>query len=199
MILAGGALLPGAIGDSILAPTGAVATLLGIVFAIVREWRLGRQQAVEFYKAKATEAAEGEAAEKARADRLEQENTDHIDRLQTAIAELRGRIDTLQRSHNLYIATMTDRHRQELRDVQRRLDVELRHGFRLTTWMAEHGWPLPADLDPAVPEVRPDLGPSAPVPTDELEPDEATLLVDPDGYDLPDGPDDDGPAVEQGG
>ncbi|MGN6245098.1 MAG: hypothetical protein ACTHQ3_15710 [Motilibacteraceae bacterium] len=145
-----------------IAPTGALGIVLVLIGYIVREWRIGRQADVEHFKQRARDAE----AERDRA------YTEH----QRDRSELVGRVSALEREvrglrtdHDRYIQSLSDRHREELRKLNRRLDTELRVQYRLREHMATHGLPLPADLDPGRPDVPTDLGPAAHGPAEPPE------------------------------
>lgn len=150
--------LQGVIPD--IAPTGALGIALALLGYIVREWRIGRQADVEHYKQRARDAE----AERDRA------YTEH----QRDRSELVGRVSALEREvrglrtdHDSYIQRLSDRHRDEVRRLNRRLDTELRVQFRLREYMATHGLSLPPDIDPERPDVPTDLGPGAHGPAEE--------------------------------
>lgn len=166
MIAAAAAVSTGGMGlETLYAPGGTLAVILTACYGLMREWRMGRQVAVDAYKAEAEREKARANREAARADAVEAERDEDIDRLERRINELSLQIAALREQHNTYIRDLQDRHRDEVRNTQRRLDNELRLGFRLREHLAAHGLALPADLDPAHPEVPPDLGVSAPPPT----------------------------------
>jgi hypothetical protein len=138
-----------------LAPTGALGALMVVLAYIVREWRIGRQAAVTHFRTRA-EAAEAER------DRSFDEHVADREALARRVAALEEEVRRLREEHSSYIQHLTDRHRDEVRTLNRRLEVELRMEWRLRAHMAAHGVDLPPDLDPAHPEIPPDLGPSAP-------------------------------------
>jgi len=142
-------------GTLSLAPTGALGAALVVLAYIVREWRLGRQAAVAHYRDRA-ETAEAER------DRSFSEHIEDRDALARRVSSLEDEVRRLREEHSRYIQHLSDRHRDEVRALNRRLETELRVEWRLRAHMAAHGLALPADLDPAHPEVAPDLGPSAP-------------------------------------
>lgn len=139
--------------------TGALGVVLVIIAYVVRMWRDGRHQNVEY------ERAGREAAERER-DRLMREHVADRAALTERISALEREVRGLRDEHNRYLQQMTDRHRDEIRTLNRRLDTGLRMEYRLREWMAQNGWSLPVDLDPAHPEVTPDLGPTAVRPED---------------------------------
>lgn len=147
------------IGGSLpgLAPTSALGIALALLGYIVREWRIGRQADVEHYKTRARDA-------EIERERVYAEHLRDQQATNARIAALEQEVRGLRADHDSYIQGLSDRHREDVRKLNRRLDTELRVQYRLREHMAKHGLDLPEDLDPEHPEVTPDLGPSAPGP-----------------------------------
>lgn len=135
---------------SLVAPTTGIGVFLYGAYLIVRLYREGRSEQVKAARERA-QAAELRALE------AQQERDQDI-------ASLRQQVNALEdelRSVRSEMAAQRYAHDRQVRDAYRRLETEIRVGHRLTQWCIEHGIGLPPDLDPARPDVAPQLGAQA--------------------------------------
>lgn len=137
-----------------LAPTGALATLAGLVLAIVAGIRKIRTDGYADAMTRAKAAEEREQA-------VREDLLSRLEGVESEVRNLRKEQQTRDRQHAETLRTQEDRHRDERDRDQRQLLVQTHVNFRLTQMLAQHGIDLPEELDPAKPHVPLRIDPTA--------------------------------------